>query len=784
MPDERYRDPSQPLDVRVEDLLARMTLDEKIAQLAGAWVTDLVEDRAFSPAHARDRLEHGIGHITRVAAATGFRPAESAALANEIQRWLRDESRLGIPTILHEEACAGYMARDATCFPQAIGQASTFDPDLIQAMARVITAQMRAVGAHHALAPVLDITRDPRWGRLEETYGEDPYLVGRLGVAYIRGLQGDDLADGVIATAKHFLGYGLSEGGLNWAPVHLMPRELLDQVAWPFEAAIEEADVASVMNAYHELDGVPCGADRELMVGLLRERMGFSGVVVSDYFTIPMLVAYHRVAADKSEAARLALEAGIDVELPTHDGYGAPLRQALDDGRVDVSLVDASLRRLLEQKFRLGLFEDPFVDTGSVAMVFGTPDQRALAREMAEKSLVLLANPGGALPLRKDLASVAVIGPGADSVRLLQGDYHYPAHVEVMFEAQGNLPAPTPMLAPNVAELEDHYPEMTTILAGIRATVAAGTDVRHARGCDVNSTSTDGFAAAIAAAEGAEVAVVVVGDRSGLTDEATSGEARDRAELGLPGVQGALLDAVIETGTPVVVVLLGGRPLALPELEEKAAAILCAWLPGEEGGTAVADALFGDVNPGGKLPMTFPRAAAQIPVYYNHKPSGNRSHWKGDYVDMPTSPWLPFGHGLSYTTFAYEDLSVTPERVGADGEVQVALTVRNIGERAGDEVVQLYVRDPVGSVTRPVKELKGFRRIHVDAGGSVRVTFRLAVSQLGFHDRSMDFVVEPGDIEVMIGSSSADIRLQGTFAIAGDKARVASKAYFSHVDVA
>jgi beta-glucosidase len=340
------------------------------------------------------------------------------------------------------------------------------------------------------------------------------------------------------------------------------------------------------------------------------------------------------------------------------------------------------------------------------------------------------------------------------------------------------------MLAPDVADLDDHYPDMTSILAGIRAHVSAETDVRHARGCDVNGTSTDGFAAAVAAARDAEVAVMVVGDHSGLTDGATSGEARDRAELGLPGVQGALLDAVIETGTPVVVVLLGGRPLALPELEGRAAAILCAWLPGEEGGAAVADALFGDVNPGGKLPVTFPRAAAQIPVYYNHKPSGNRSHWKGDYVDMPTSPWLPFGHGLSYTTFAYGDLSVAPERIGAGGEVEIAFTVRNTGERAGDEVVQLYVRDPVGSVTRPVKELKGFRRIHLSTGGSVRVVFRLAASQLGFHDRSMDFVVEPGDIEVMIGSSSADIRLQGAFQITGDTTRVTEKTYFSHVELA
>lgn len=783
MPDDRYCDPSQPLEVRVDDLLSRMTLDEKLAQLAGVWVTDLLEERAFSPTRGHRHLQHGIGHVTRVAAATGFRPRESAGLANEIQRHLRDATRLGIPAIVHEESCAGYMARDATCFPHTIGQASTFDPPLIEAMAQVIAQQMRAVGARHALAPVLDITRDPRWGRLEETYGEDPYLVSRMGVAYIRGLQGDDLREGVIATAKHFLGYGMSEGGLNWAPVHLMRREMLEVFAAPFEAAITEAKVASVMNAYHELDGVPCGASRELMVDLLRGELGFDGVVVSDYFTVATLVDYHRVARDKTAAAQLALEAGIDVELPAHDCYGDPLRKGIESGCIDPQLVDAAVRRLLEQKVRLGLFENPFVDAEKAPLVFGTPGQRSLARELARKSLVLLDNPRGLLPLAKDLAAVAVIGPGADSIRLLQGDYHYPAHVEVMFEAQGNLPAPAPMLATDVAALDDHFPDMVSILAGVRLAVGPETEVRHARGCDVNSDSIEGFAEAVEAARGADVAIVVVGDRSGLTDAATSGEARDRAELGLPGVQEALIDAIVGTGTPVVVVLLGGRPVALPELRHKAAAILCAWLPGEEGGTAVAEALFGDVSPGGKLPVSFPRSAAQIPVYYNHKPSGGRSHWKGDYVDMPTSPLYAFGHGLGYTTFTFEDLEITPETVEPNDAVTIRVSVTNSGERSGDEVVQLYLRDPVASVTRPVKELNGFERIHLHPGERKHVTFRVPVARLGFYDRKMDFVVEPGEVEVMIGSSSEDIRLTGRFRIVGETSRVHDKVFASDVSV-
>ena len=782
MAEERYRDASCSIADRVDDLLGRMTLDEKLAQLGGVWVTDLVHDEAFSAEKADARLADGIGHVTRVAAATGFRPRESAALTNDIQAFLTQRTRLGIPAIVHEEACAGYMARDATCFPQAIGQASTWDPDLIEAMSAVIAEQMCSVGARHALAPVLDVTRDPRWGRVEETYGEDPYLVARMGVSYIKGLQGD-VVTGVAATAKHFIGYGMSEGGLNWAPARLMPRELLEVFAAPFAAAIAEANVMSVMNAYQELDGVPCGSSAEVMVDLLRERLGFDGVVVSDYFTIPTLVDYHRVARDKTEAAGLALRAGIDVELPEHDGYGAPLRRGLDEGLIDVALVDASVRRVLAQKFALGLFEGAQVDAERAHLVFDTAEQRTLARRIAQKSLVLLQNDDALLPLAPDIASIAVIGPGADDVRLLQGDYHYPAHVEVMFEAQGDLPAPTPMIGSRVEDLADHYPPMVTLLAGIRAKVGASTQVLHARGCDVAGTSTAGFGEAMEAARAAEVAIVVVGDRSGLTNDATTGEARDRAEVSLPGVQQALLEAVCDTGTPVVVVVLGGRPLALGEVVERAGAVLVAWLPGEEGGSAVADALFGDVSPGGKLPISFPRAAAQIPVYYAHKPSGGRSHWKGDYVDMKTDALFAFGHGLSYTTFAYEDLGVQPREVRAGDTVTVAFDLRNEGERAGDEVVQLYLRDLVGSVSRPVKELKGFARVTLEPGETKRIAFAFPVEALAFFDREMAFVIEPGTIQVMVGSSSADIRLTSDFEITGERVLVQRKVYTSDVTV-
>jgi beta-glucosidase len=782
MPADAYLDPTRSPDERVNDLLDRMTLDEKLAQLGGVWITDLVHDGRFAEDRAGPKLRHGIGHVTRLVAATGMRPRDAAALANEVQAHLKGATRLGVPAILHEEACAGFMARDATCFPQAIGQAATWAPELVEAMGRVVREQMRAVGTHHALAPVLDVARDPRWGRMEETYGEDPYLIGRMGVAYVRGVQGERLGDGsVLATAKHFLGYGASEGGLNWAPARIMPRELREVYAAPFAAAIEEAGIASAMNAYHELDGVPCGASREVMVDLLRGELGFDGVVVSDYFTLPTLVDYHRVAGDKTEAARFGLEAGIDVELPAHDCYGDPLRAGLASGAIDPALIDASVRRLLLQKVRLGLFERPFVEADRAPLVFDTAPQRALARAMAVKSLVLLRNEGDLLPLGGD-ARVALIGPGADDRRLLQGDYHYPAHVEVMFESQGDLPAPTPMIAARLEDLEDHYPPMVTLLDGLRARAGAGM-VRHARGCDVASDDTSGFEEAVAAAGAADVAVVVVGDRSGLTNAATCGEARDRADVRLPGVQEALVDAVVATGTPVVLVLLGGRPLALAGLAERVGAILAAWLPGEEGGAAVAAVLYGDESPSGKLPVGFPRDPAQIPVYYGHKPSGGRSHWKGPYVDMPTAPLYPFGHGLTYTRFGYADLQVAPAEAGVADAVTVSFALRNEGARAAEEVVQLYLRDPVASVTRPVQQLAGFARVALEPGQARRVAFRVPVAMLAFYDRTMRHVVEPGAIEVQVGASSADVRLRGAFTIVGDTLEVPRRAQSSHATV-
>ena len=752
-----YLDSTQAIEERVRDLLSRMTLDEKLAQLGGVWAFELLEDMGFSEEKARSLIGKGIGQITRLAGATSLEPAASAELANRIQAFLVENTRLGIPAIVHEECCSGYMARGATCFPQIIGVASTWEPELVEEMTSAIRIQMRAVGAHQGLAPVLDVTRDPRWGRVEETFGEDPYLVSRMGVSYVKGLQGRDLRRGVMATGKHFVAYGLSEGGKNCAPVHLAPRELHEVFLAPFAAAIKEAHLASIMNAYHELDGTPCGSSRELLTEILRNQLRFDGIVVSDYFAINMLFNFHHVAQDQGEAARMALEAGIDVELPGSDCYSQPLREAVRNGAVDESLIDQAVSRILRMKFRLGLFENPYVDTNveKISGAFESPEQRALAREIARKSIVLLKNKaesekGSLLPLRKDLSSIAIIGPNADSARNMLGDYSYPAHIEL-----------------TLGENPDWYVPMISVLEGIKRQVSPQTRVHHAKGCDVTGESKAGFAEAVEMAGKSDVAVLVVGGRSGLTDRCTSGEARDRAEIGLPGVQEPLVRAIYETGTPVVIVLINGRPLSSPWMAEHIPAILEAWLPGEEGGAAVADVLFGDYNPGGKLPITIPRAAGQIPIYYNHKPSGGRSHWYGDYVSLSSRPLFPFGHGLSYTRFEFDSLRIEPQQVDAEGEVEISVDVKNVGEQEGDEVVQLYVHDVLASLTRPVKELKGFKRITLEAGEKKSVTFALPVSQLGFYNREMEFVVEPGTVEVMIGSSSEDTRLSGKFEIVG-----------------
>lgn len=770
-------DATRSVEERVTFLIEQMTLDEKIAQLGSCWVYQLLDDQTFSPAKAGDLLGNGIGQITRLGGASNLRPKEAAALANQIQQHLIENTRLGIPAVIHEECCSGYMARGATVFPQAIGVASTWEPELVTAMADVIRQQMRSVGAHHALAPVLDIARDARWGRVEETFGEDPYLTARLGVAYINGIQGKSLNDGVAATGKHFVGYGASEGGMNWAPAHLSRRELREVYLFPFEAAVREANLASIMNAYNELDGIPCGSSKALLTEILREDWGFSGTVVSDYFAINTLRDYHHIASSKGEAAAQALEAGMDMELPFTDCYGAPLRDAVLQGDISEALIDQALRRVLTQKFALGVFEHPYVDVATVE--FDTPPQRQLARQIAQKSIVLLKNEGNLLPLSNTLESIAVIGPNADSVRNLFGDYAYPAHVETLLEAKKHGNMFNQPLPGDIENPEDFIPAIS-ILAALRERVHIDTAVHYAKGCEILGDSTDGFAGAVAAARTAQIAIVVVGDKAGLTDDCTSGEARDRANLDLPGVQGELVKAIYETGTPVVLVLVNGRPVSLGWIADSVPAIVECWFPSEEGANAIVDVLCGDVNPGGKLPTTFPRGVGQVPIFYGHRPSGGRSHWKTDYVDTSTQPLYPFGFGLSYTQFAFSNLRVAPASALAGEEVTVQVDVTNVGERSGEEVVQLYTHQEVARITRPVKELKAFKRISLEPQEKQTVMLRLAVNQLAFYDDEEHFVVEPGIVEIMVGSSSQDIHGVERLEIVGEKTYIYSeKVFFS-----
>jgi beta-xylosidase len=762
-----YLDPARPVGERVDDLVGRMTLDEKLGQLGSAWSFELAEQGTFSQEHAELLARNGLGQITRVGGASSYRSDDAARFANAVQRYLVEETRLGIPAIVHEEICSGLMARGSTVFPQAIGLASTWEPELSEALADTVRAQMRAVGAHQGLSPVLDVCRDPRWGRTEETFGEDPYLVARMGVAFVRGLQSDDLRTGVVATGKHLVGYGASEGGLNWAPTHIGTRELHDVYLHPFEAAVREGGLRSVMHAYNELDGLPCAASRELLTELLRGTWGFDGCVVSDYFAVRQLERYHRLVTDGAEAAAAGLGAGVDVELPSTDCYGAPLRAALERGLLAESEVDVAVRRVLATKFSLCLFEQPYVDSDAALATADTEAQRTLARTIAAKSLVLLKN-DGVLPLAEGSQTVAVIGPNADDLRNLLGDYSYPSHIESLNEMARTGGNVFSIGLPAQLDFGDPLPVAPTVVDALRSRL--GERVSFAPGCDVAGASRSGFDDAVALAAAADVAVLVLGDKAGLTDDCTSGESRDRASLDLPGVQEDLARAVLATGTPVVLVLVAGRPCGSASLHEQCAAVLLAWLPGQAGADAIADAVVGASSPGGKLPITFPRSTGQIPTYYGHKVSGGRSHWKGDYVDAPARPLYPFGHGLAYTTFEVSDAHVETPTVGWHESIAVQAQVRNTGKRAGEEVVQLYVRDPVATITRPVLELKSFARLELAPGESRTITFRVPVGQLGFHDSSLAYAVEPGTFDLFVGTSSDDLLAAGSATVLAEPA--------------
>jgi beta-glucosidase len=761
-----YRDPHASLEERVEHLLSLMTLEEKLAQLGCLWSTSFVRDGVFDPDEVARQMPHGIGQVTRIGASTGLRPRESAALMNAIQQVALERTRLGIPIIVHEEATGGFCHRDATVFPQGLGLAATWNPALIQEVAGVIRTQMLAVGARHALAPVLDVARDPRWGRVEESYGEDPVLIGTLGSAYVQGLQGDNLRQGVAATGKHFLGYALSDGGRNWGPVQIGPRELREVYAEPFAAVIRNAGLATIMNSYASIDGLPCASSPAVLTGLLREELGFAGAVVADYDSVNQLMHYHRVAATPGEAGRLALLAGLDMELPALDCFGAPLRAEIEEGRLKVEVVDRAVRRVLQLKFQLGLFEHPYVDAEAADLVFQTSEQRQLARRVVAESVILLSN-DGVLPLAPGIKRLAVVGPGADDKRLLQGDYHYPAHQELVYlrtqttevaglttpQARGDY-APGPYFTPHV-----------TPLAGLRAALSPAVEITYAQGCEVLGDDRSGFAEALRVVREAEIAVVVVAGKSGLQRPVTVGEGNDATNLDLTGVQQELIEALASTGTPLVVVVLSGRVHTLARIAARASALLQIFPPGEEGGHGLADVLTGKVNPSGRLPVTLPRSVGQVPIFAGQRAGAASVPLFGDYVDAPPTPLFAFGHGLSYTSFAYRNLNIHATTISEP--IVISLEIENTGKRAGEEVVQLYGRDEVASVARPDHLLLGFARVALVPGECRQVTFTVHPSRLAFYDPGMRFVTEPGAFTFSAGSSSVDIRAQKTITLDG-----------------
>lgn len=760
-----YEDPTKPVADRVADLLGRMTVQEKTAQLGAIWFNAFLGDEGFDDDRAAELLVDGIGQVTRIGASTALRPEESAAMVNRVQRIAVETTRLGIPIVIHEEAVAGYSARGATVFPQAIGLAATFDPDLIAEAATVMREQMLAVGARHNLSPVLDVARDPRWGRLEETYGESPELCGVLGTAYVRAMQNEEngsLRRGVVCTGKHFLGYSMSVGGRNQAPVQLGPNELREVYAEPFAAAIRDAGLASIMNSYSAIDGVPCASNPAILTGLLRDELGFDGTVVADYWSVTQLCNNHKTAADEASAAAQALFAGLDVELPALDFYRS-IPELVQSGALPESVVDTSVARVLTQKFSLGLFDQPYVDEGSVTTVFDTPAQRALARRAAAESVVVLTN-DGVLPLdRTSLRRVAVVGPAADDRRLLQGDYHYPAHQEI---SMGDAVDMLPTTDAGVLTPAHHYTEHVTPLAGLRAALE-GVEVVHARGCGV--TDADGPAEideAVRVATGADIAVVCVGGRSGLTLDATVGEGRDARDLDLTGHQVDLVERVAATGVPTVVVVLSGRAHTLGPVLDHAAALVHAWCPGEEGGAGLADVLTGAVDASGRLPVTLVEHVGQIPLHHDQRARAHKVEFHGEYVDGGVAPLFPFGHGCSYTTFEFDDLSVTASTTSSP--VTVGVTVTNTGPRPGTAVPQVYFSDRVASTIRPRRQLAGFARVDLAPGEAMRVTWTVDASKLALIDTNRRWTTEPGAFTFGVRSSSAADGPEETVVLEGD----------------
>lgn len=749
---------------RVNDLLAEMTLDEKLAQISCIWFDKkkfIEKDGSFNPEKMKKEFPEGIGCFARpqdtqgmeeeiersglndstvVRSLNGRTPSNTANLINSIQKWQIEETRLGIPILFHEEGLHGFQGYQATSFPQSIALAATFDTDLVEQVYSVTAREIRIRGAHHVLSPVVDIALDPRWGRIEETYGEDPYLVSRMGVAAVKGFQGDNfpIADNkVVATLKHMTGHGQPEGGMNVGPSQVSERELYERFFPPFEAAVKEANAASVMASYNEIDGIPSHANSWLLNDVLRGEWGFDGAVVADYFAINELQGRHKIVESIGDAGALSLRSGVDLELP--DGVAFyELKEKIEAGEFDEALVDQAVRRILEMKERANLFATPYADPEAADALTGNQEARAVAEEAARKAPVLLKNKDNILPLdAAEYGTIAVIGPNA-AITVLGG-------------------------------YSDEPRQTVSILEGIKKKIDGKSNVVEAQGVTLTNNRSwwdDEVALidaeqnrrdiekAVSVAQDADLVILAIGG-----DESTSREAwsethmGDRNDITLIGQQKELVDALAETGKPIVSVIISGRPLSLANVEDNLDAILYGWILGQETGTAVADLLFGDANPSGKMPVSVPRTVGQIPAFYNHKPTARRGYAFDD-----ASPLYVFGEGMSYTAFDISEPRLSVSTIATDGEASVSVNVTNAGPMAGDEIVQMYIRDKVSSVTRPVKELKGFERVSLQPGETKTVSFPIGKEALQFYNRDMDRVVEPGEFSIMVGNSSQNVK--------------------------
>ncbi|MFN4227713.1 MAG: glycoside hydrolase family 3 N-terminal domain-containing protein [Candidatus Ratteibacteria bacterium] len=734
--------------MKIKDILKKMTIEEKVYQLCSVYITDLIENGEISTQLLKKELKFGIGQISRVyGGIKNIEPEKAKEYVEKIQKFLKEETRLGIPAIIHEECLSGFLTNKATSFPQIIGVASSFNPLLVFKMTQVIRRQMRNAGVHQGLSPVLDVCYDPRWGRTEETFGEDPYLCGIMGCYYVKGLQGENLKEGIIATGKHFAAHGFSEGGRNICPVHIGEREFRDIFLFPFEVCVKEGNLKSIMNAYHDVDGVPCACSKKLLTNILRKEWGFDGIVVSDYGAIKMLNTVHSVAKDNIECAILALKAGIDIELPRKDCYPL-LIEGVKKGFIKEREIDKAVERVLKIKKELGLFEEDrkfFID-------FDTDDDRKLSYEIAKESFVLLKN-DGILPL-KNIKKISLIGPSVANPRNYFGDYAYTAHLD----------------------LEKPSVSCKSILEVFKEK-AKDIEIYYEKGCEIFDFNKENFEKAVETGKKGDLIIFIGGDKSGFVSDCTCGESKDSHNLKLPGVQEELILKLSEIGKPLIVILITGRPYILTNIVEKVNAIVECWFPGQETGNAIFDMLFGNFSPSGKLPISFPKDVGQLPVYYHRKQVSKERN----YVYSDSKALFPFGFGLSYSTFEYFDFEIKPKKIKAGQEFYISVSIKNTGKIDAKETIQLYVKKKFSSCVLPSKLLKGFCKIDLKAGETKTVEFKVPSEILSFTDENLKIKIEEGLYEIMVGSSSEDIKFKDEIEIKGNKFLKKRKVFFSDV---